>query len=196
MIQDDNGVRAAYPELTSDRADALLRGVIPVFDSNLSEAYGIGVRLIGSQLDSVARDELQPLEICSLLQAEGSLRRLGLFMLQHLTQKARDGIQGFKSVVEICLANNLFQILSKIAFDDSQQLLTFSTVENGDAVVLSELDLIVDILFSICCAEIYPDNKNLDIQSEVFFRGVAAAASVRPMSTIYILFRILFKIDI
>jgi hypothetical protein len=115
--------KTAYPELTPDRADALLCSVIPVFDNNLAS------HLIGSQLDSVAREELQPLEICSLLRAEGSLRRLGLLMLQHLTRKAREGSQGFKGIVETCLSSNLIKFLSKIAIDDSLQFLTFSFAE-------------------------------------------------------------------
>ena len=170
-------VTAGLPEMTNDRKDAFMRGVIPVYDVSLAAAYEVGVSNMGSVHEGVTREDFKTPEVCGLLSAGGELRTLGLHILYQLVQKSREkssSSKGPSKALEVLLSVGVLPLLCSCAHKISDALLEES--EDYITPLLSDMGLLSDIL-SLCCSEdIIPLDQSHYISTTIHFRWLASAA--------------------
>jgi hypothetical protein len=180
-IKENVIVAAGLPEMTDDRKQAFMRGVIPVYDVSLAAAYEIGVSNMGSVNEGVTREDFKTPEVCGLLSAGGELRTLGLHILYQLVLKSRDNLShdGPSAALELLLSVGVLPLLCSCANKISDALLEES--EDFITPLLSDMGLLSDILTLCCSEDILPNNKSHYISTIIHFRWLASAAGEKSV---------------
>ena len=168
-----------FPILDFDRERAILRGVVPVFDPALSQAYGDAVRMLSSGVSILgSQEDLRTIELCHLLKttaSDGNIRKLALYMLSNLAKAAMSGSREAKNALERCLEFGALLETFKILAYTTQMMAAEHTSAENQEKALEIVKIATQFVRATCSVELLPAGVTHPIQTGSQLRYLAAA---------------------